>query len=131
MFCAPAVDWEISAPPTTPRGTSRSGPGLTTLTIRVYRRHLDLKWRLRCRSVLDLKRGVLKAEALGEQQLKAAPELVTIVAGADDHVRRQRRKARGDLPHMQVMDLKHTWLAGQHLPDPLRVETCRRRFHEH
>src|SRR5436190_18744368 len=32
MFVAPAVAWEISPPPTTPRGTSRSTPdGLTTL----------------------------------------------------------------------------------------------------
>src|SRR5689334_5027928 len=30
MLSAPAVVCEISAPPTTPRGTSRSGPGLTT-----------------------------------------------------------------------------------------------------
>src|SRR4051794_26581515 len=30
MFEAPAVAWEISAPPTTPRGTSRSPWGLTT-----------------------------------------------------------------------------------------------------
>src|SRR5215203_4004295 len=38
MLVAPAVDWEISAPPTTPRGTSRSSPlALTTLMRRSLR----------------------------------------------------------------------------------------------
>src|SRR5258706_14950628 len=32
MLWAPAVACEISAPPTTPRGTSRSAAGLTTFT---------------------------------------------------------------------------------------------------
>src|SRR5947209_5775164 len=43
MFCASVVAWDISLPPTTPRGTSRSAPGLTTFMApptwrRVYRR---------------------------------------------------------------------------------------------
>src|SRR3954452_23126422 len=33
MFVAPAVACEISAPPTTPRGTSRSSPCLTTFNV--------------------------------------------------------------------------------------------------
>src|SRR3954447_23894622 len=36
MLWAPVVACETSAPPTTPRGTSRSSPGLTTFTVRVY-----------------------------------------------------------------------------------------------
>src|SRR5678815_2201039 len=38
MFVAPVVAWEISAPPTTPRGTSRSSPlGFTTFMSRSLR----------------------------------------------------------------------------------------------
>src|SRR4051812_36599461 len=38
MLVAPVVAWEISAPPTTPRGTSRSSSlGLTTLMARSLR----------------------------------------------------------------------------------------------
>src|SRR5688500_15105131 len=38
MLVAPVVAWEISAPPTTPRGTSRSSPlALTTLMGRSLR----------------------------------------------------------------------------------------------
>src|SRR3712207_2126460 len=40
MLCAPAVAWEISDPPRTPRGTSRSGPGLTTFMSEVHAREL-------------------------------------------------------------------------------------------
>src|SRR5690242_14863322 len=40
MRVAPAVAWEISAPPTTPRGTSRSSPdGLTTFMTTTLGRH--------------------------------------------------------------------------------------------
>src|SRR3712207_573523 len=40
MWLAPAVAWEISDPPTTPRGSSRSGPGLTTFISEVHPREL-------------------------------------------------------------------------------------------
>src|SRR3712207_298627 len=41
MLLAPVVAWEISEPPTTPRGTSRSGPGLTTfMALEVHPRGL-------------------------------------------------------------------------------------------
>src|SRR5205823_5661888 len=51
--------------------------------------------------VLDLQRRVVDAEAGGEQLLELPPNRVAIVAGADEHVRRERRKARGDRPHVQ------------------------------
>src|SRR5215212_10796706 len=38
MLLAPVVACEISEPPTTPRGTSRSGPGLTTFMSVAVRR---------------------------------------------------------------------------------------------
>src|ERR1700712_2899071 len=103
MFCAPAVVCEISAPPITPRGTSRSGPGLTTLMrpapaswVEFMRCDLDLQRRLWCRLVVDLQRCVLHAKALLKQPLQSSAELVAVVAGAHDNVRGQRRKAGGD-----------------------------------
>src|SRR5215212_4561231 len=40
MLLAPVVAWETSEPPTTPRGVSRSGPGLTTFISEVHAREL-------------------------------------------------------------------------------------------
>src|ERR1700757_3849477 len=109
MFCAPVEAWEISLPPTTPRGTSRSGPGLTTFIDQVLtarpswaaslpplartlgrHRHLDLQ---RTRLVVDLERGVVDVEAVLEQPLQGPAQLVAVVAGADHDVRRQRGEA--------------------------------------
>src|ERR1700733_9709963 len=105
MLCAPVVACEISDPPTTPRGTSWSAPGLTTfieprlsnestsapslppLTHRTRpRRHLDLE---RPGLMVDLERRVVDAELLLEQLMQIATKLVAVVAGADDDVRRQ------------------------------------------
>src|ERR1700731_620521 len=94
MFCAPVVDCEISEPPTTPRGTSRSAPGLTTFTRpprpswaqSIPWRQLDLQRRLGCRLVVDLERGVVQVEAFLQHPLQRAAELVTVLAGADHHV---------------------------------------------
>src|SRR5450755_3848883 len=105
MLCAPAVVCEISAPPTTPRGVSRSGPGLITLMAASLRAgmRLDLQGGLRGRLVVNLQRRVADAEALAHVLLEDPPQLVAVVACAHDDVGRQRRKARGDLPHVQVV----------------------------
>src|SRR4051812_41770593 len=42
MFVAPAVACETSLPPTTPRGTARSGPGFTTLMAASLLRQVEL-----------------------------------------------------------------------------------------
>src|SRR5450755_2929964 len=108
MLWAPAVVCEISAPPTTPRGVSRSGPGLTTLMAASLRggMGLDLQGWLRRRLVVDLQGGVADAEAVAHLLLEDPAQLMAVVAGAHDDVGRQRRKARGDLPHVQVVDLR-------------------------
>src|SRR5580704_8054456 len=101
MFCAPVVACEISDPPTTPRGTSWSAPGFTTfiapgwdwrasiarpslppVSLRARRgRHLDLE---RTGLVVDLERRVVDVEALVEQLVQRAANLVAVVAGAYD-----------------------------------------------
>src|SRR6476659_736814 len=142
MFCAPVVAWETSLPPTTPRGTSRSAPGLTTfmrpppwpaslppLAFRAGRgRNLDLQRR---RLVVDLEGGVVDVEAFLEQLLKRAAQLVAVVPGPDHHVGRERGKPRGDLPHVQVVHLDDPGLAGQRVTDLLGIETGGRGLHEH
>src|SRR5579875_2586989 len=102
MFCAPVVIWETSEPPTTPRGTSRSAPGLTTFMTRaslppVARGQLDLDGRLGGRLVVDLEGGVVDVEAHLEHALEHAAQLVPVLAGADDDVGGEGREARGHL----------------------------------
>src|SRR5712691_523702 len=47
-------------------------------------------------AVLDLESRVVDAEALVEQLLELAADRMAIVAGVDEHVRRERREARPD-----------------------------------
>jgi hypothetical protein len=61
-------------------------------------------------AVVDLESGVAYLEAILEHALKLAPKLVAVLPGVHDHVSRQRRKARCDLPHVEVVDLDHPWL---------------------
>src|SRR2546421_4102637 len=134
MFCAPAVAWETSAPPTTPRGTSRSGPGLTTLMGGVYLRlpgrHLDLNRGLCCRLRVDLECRVADAETLIEQALELAPAGMTVIAGMDHDVCRQRIEVRGHLPHVQIVHLDHAGMPGQRAADLCRVEVRWGGLHE-
>src|SRR5438105_2978203 len=133
MLCAPAVACEISAPPTTPRGTSRSGPGLTTLmgpSLRVVK-GLDPQRRLFRSRMVDLKGDVAQAEPLLEHLLERPSSLVAVIAGPHHDVCRQCRKAGGHLPYVQVVDLDHARLSGERLPDLLRLEARRRSLHEH
>jgi hypothetical protein len=69
--------------------------------------HFDLE---RTRLVVDLKRAVVDVKALLEQVMQRPAHLVTVVAGAHYDVRGQRGEARGDLPHVQVVDLDHAGL---------------------
>src|SRR5437588_6750129 len=115
MFLAPVLAWEISDPPTTPRGTSRSAPGLTTFirgtslqavpppTGGRWLADLDLDRRLRGGFVVHLKGGVPHTEALAEHPLQVAAQLVTVGSGTHRHVRRQRGEARGHLPHVEIV----------------------------
>src|SRR5664279_4992488 len=86
MLCAPAVAWEISAPPTTPRGTSCSSPGLTSFMAPslapLAGGDLDLQRRLiRC-LVVDLEGRVIDAEAFAHERLQLPAALMAIVAGS-------------------------------------------------
>ena len=65
------------------------------------------------------------AEALREQPLQLATELVAVLAGADDDVGRERREPGGDLPHVQVVDLDDVGLSGEHVADLVGVEPRR------
>src|SRR5206468_5318152 len=53
--------------------------------------------------VLDLQRRVVDVETRGEQLLELSPDRVAVVAGTDEHVRRERREARGDRPDVEVV----------------------------
>ena len=45
-------------------------------------------------------------------RLELAPDRVAVVVAADEHVRRQRGEAAGDLPDVQVVDLDHAGVRG-------------------
>ena len=56
--------------------------------------------------MIHLQRRVVDPEAVVQQLLELAPAAaVAVVARPHQHVRGQRREARGDLPHVQVVDL--------------------------
>ena len=82
-------------------------------------------------ALLDLERGVLDAEALAQQVGELAPVRLGVAAGADGHVGGQRRHARGDLPHVQVVHLHHVVLGGERAPDLVGVEPARGRLEQH
>ena len=65
------------------------------------------------------------AEALAQQLRELAAVRLRVAAGAHRHVRRDRREAGGDLPHVQVVHLDHVVLRGQRVADLLRVEVAR------
>ena len=52
---------------------------------------------------------------------------VAVVARPDEHVRGERREARGDLPDVQVVDLDDAGLAASARPTRLRVDAARAR----
>ena len=141
--CAPAVACEISEPPTTPRGTSRSAPGLTTFIgrrlhhrARVYRRSRRRRPRSGAAAAAP-PRGRPAGSCGGRRSAPRASAgaarrtLVAVVSGAHDDVRRERRKPGGDLPDVQVVDLDDARLRGERVADLVRVEAGRGRLHEH
>ena len=109
-----APPWAASPPPL----AIAAGPG----------RDLDLQRR---RLVVDLERRVVDVEALVEQALERPAQLVAVVAGPDDDVRRERRETRGDLPHVEIVDLDDPGVSGQRVPDLIRIEPGWRGLHEH
>ena len=132
MLRAPAVTWEISAPPTMPRGVPWSGPGLMSLiaadecgTTSIW------SWPLGGGLVVDLEGGVADVEPLVDQALEAAAQLVAVVAGPHHDVGRQGREPGGHLPHVQVVDLHHARVGGQGPADLLGIDARGRRLHEH
>ena len=80
--------------------------------------------------VVDLQRRVIEREALAQHRLHRAARRVAVAVGADEHVRRERREAAGDLPHVQVVDLDDALLGDERAADRLRVEALRRRLQE-
>ncbi len=98
---------------------------------RASRSHLDLQRLLRRGLMVDLQRRVADTEPLGDHALQDAAQLVAVIAGPDDDVRRQRREARGHLPHVQVVDLDHAGVGGQRPADLVGVDAGGRRLHEH
>lgn len=57
--------------------------------------------------VVDLKGGVVDVVPLEQDPLEFTADGVAIGSVGDDHVGRQRRLARGDLPDVQVVHLCH------------------------
>src|SRR4051794_29606198 len=59
---------------------------------------------------LDLEGAVLDAESIADEVGQLAPVGLRVAARAHGDVSRQRRHARGHLPHVQVVDLDHVRL---------------------
>src|ERR687894_2680750 len=114
MLVAPAVAWEISAPPTTPRGTSRSSAlGLTTLMARSLRvqRVVEPLPAGAADPVVDGLRAVVVLGRL-PRQLRGAVLAARLAAALDQRLGGSGAAALGR--HEEVV----------HEPDPRRA--CRR-----
>src|SRR4051794_37524668 len=101
-----------------PSRSSSSTSGLSTRTWAVLVRSTQIRTRsvLRRPAVFDLEqllnhhleRGVLDAEAVGELALQSPANLVGVPGGVDAHMGGECREARGDRPHVQVVDFSHS-----------------------
>lgn len=69
------------------------------------------------RLMVDLQRRVIDLEAFGEQAFELAPDRVAVVAGSDKDMRRERREARCDRPHVQVVHVGHAGILGEGVAD--------------
>ena len=69
--------------------------------------------------VVHLQRRVVDPEAVVQELLELAPAAVAVVARAHEHVRGERREARGDLPHVEVVDLDDPGRTGERAADVL------------
>src|SRR6516225_1842627 len=56
--------------------------------------------------VVDLERGVLDLEALGEEALEVAPDRMAVVPWPYQDVGRKGGEPGRDLPHVQVVDVR-------------------------
>ncbi len=65
---------------------------------------------------------MVEPEALVQQRLHLAPRAVAVGLAAHEHVRRERREAARDLPHVQVVDLHDVRQRDQRAADLLGVE---------
>ena len=69
---------------------------------------------------------------VAEQPLDLAATAVAVLAGVDQHVRGQRREARGDLPDVQVVDVGDAGeTAGSRCSMARRVEPARGGLEQH
>ena len=102
-----------------PVGTKRGGRALSaTSTPCRWRRHERDE---RVVLVVNLERGVVDVEAIVEQALQLQPDGVAVVAGVDQHMRAERREARGYLPDVEVVDVGHVGMTGELLADLARL----------
>src|SRR5918998_1094736 len=111
MLVAPAVAWEISAPPTTPRGTSRSSAlGLTTLMARSLRFQRVVE-PLRAGAADPVVDGLRAVVVLGRlpRQLRGAVLAARLAAALDQRLGGSGAAALGR--HEEVV----------HEPDPRRA----------
>ena len=80
--------------------------------------------------MIDLQGHVVDAEALAEDALEVPAHRVAVVAGPDEHVRGERGEARGDLPHVEVVDLDDSGLGGHRATDRLGIHALGRRLEQ-
>ena len=78
------------------------------------------------RGVLDLERRVVDLEAAVELLLELASDAVAVLVPGHEHVGRERGKARGDLPDVQVVDVGDARMQGSR--GSRRAMSSRRRW---
>ena len=78
--------------------------------------------------MLDLQRGVRDAVSLREQARQRAPRFMAVAVVGHDDVRRERREARGHLPHVEVVDLDDRGLRREQVADRVRIDADGCRF---
>src|SRR6478609_3624572 len=83
------------------------------------------------RRVLDLERRVVDPETLVQDSLELASDAVTILAPADEHVRRESGKTRADLPDVQVVDVGDAAVRAQDRRDLVGSNALGRRLEQH
>src|SRR2546430_2712215 len=132
---AVAAPMPLEAPVTTADLPSRLGTGGLYFLVRSERAapgngfaQLD---RRRCAlGVLDLQRRVRQPEALHQGPLEASPGRMAIGAWLDEHVRRERRKAAGHGPDVEIVHLDDVLLLYESASDRLRIGLARRALEE-
>jgi len=80
--------------------------------------------------VVDLEGGVLDAVLAGKDLFEVSSSGVAILVATDEHVGRERRKAGGDGPDMQVVNLRYARNADHAPADLVGVDSGRRAFEQ-